>query len=409
MRLRRKHPTTPWNTSPEITADSSATTSCFGLQSLKNWSRILLALAAVAGANACCGQSEAQETGRSRFGSQPVEAESRPDLESAEIRAAVRRADLLSRRKGLSAGPGISEIAAGRSAVTPVSAQESEELTLPETQAAAEHVEPQTEETAPAIAAESGRVLRRSLQNGIHGRQLTWKESFGERLRSVLGKPARSVYDSDDDSGLDFDWNMDEHLLPEETDLDVDVYDSKPILVELGPPEALEDASATPSTPGQDEIPRSQSILRLNRDITTIEPTLNYATRGIDARRLPPDFYEKMDHGDYQPHKYNPVVFQWAPTNLYHHPLYFEDPGLERYGHTYSPLVQPFASTGKFATQLVTLPYQMALNPVHSRDYTLGWYRPGDVAPKKTYILPFNEEAALVQAATVASLFLIIP
>ncbi len=57
LRLRRKHPTTPWNTSPGITADSSATTSCFGLQSLKNWSRILLALAAVAGAHACCGES----------------------------------------------------------------------------------------------------------------------------------------------------------------------------------------------------------------------------------------------------------------------------------------------------------------------------------------------------------------
>ncbi len=145
----------------------------------------------------------------------------------------------------MSAGPGISEIAAGRSYVTPVSAQESEEPSLPETPAASEDAEPRTEETAPAIAAESGRVLRRSLQNGIHGRQLTWKESFGERLRSVLGKPARSVYDSDDDSGLDFDWNIDEHLLPEESDLDVDVYDSKPILVELGPPEALEDAAAT--------------------------------------------------------------------------------------------------------------------------------------------------------------------
>lgn len=397
--------------SPEITADSTAIQTGSGLRALKSWSRILLAAAALAGASVSCVESSAQETGRSRFGSDTTESESRPDLDSAQMRAAIRRADLLNRRQEMSTGKSTSEVTSGRAFVTPASAQETVESATSETESVTEPSHRSATESAPAIAAESGRALRQSLQSGIHGRHITWKESFGDRLRAVLGKPARSLYDGDGDSGIDFGLNMDDHLLPEEEDLAVDVYDSKPILVEIGedPPEPLTPVQQPTDPPAADEIPRSQSILRLNRDISTIEPTLSYATRGIETRRLPPDFYEKMDHGVYEPQKFNPVVFQWAPTNLYHHPLYFEDPGLERYGHTYSPLVQPFASTGKFATQLVTLPYQMTLNPVHSRDYTLGWYRPGDVAPKKTYILPFNEEAAVVQAATVAALFLIIP
>ena len=102
-------------------------------------------------------------------------------------------------------------------------------------------------------------------------------------------------------------------------------------------------------------------------------------------------------------------MLQWAPTNFYHYPLYFEDPSLERYGHTYHPLIQPFASTGRFATQLVGLPYQMTLHPIASREYALGYYRPGECAPKKHYQIPFNEEATLMQVAIIAGLIIVIP
>ena len=148
---------------------------------------------------------------------------------------------------------------------------------------------------------------------------------------------------------------------------------------------------------------------RLRTDIREIRPTLGYAMRNIDAGQLPEGFNEKLDQGDYIARQSSPAVLQWAPTNLYHNPLYFEDPALERYGHTYPPVVQPFASAGRFATQLVGLPYQMSLHPVHSREYTLGYYRPGECAPKKHYQIPFNEEAAIVQAAAMAGFFLIFP
>ena len=196
------------------------------------------------------------------------------------------------------------------------------------------------------------------------------------------------------------------HTLPPEHDYDVDVYDQKPIAVtsaEINVPQIPQDAAndaKDSAEPGKN---------RLKTDIRKIRPTLSYAMRNIEESQLPAGFHEKLDQGQYVVRQASPAVLQWAPTNLYYHPLYFEDPSLERYGHTYHPVVQPFASAGRFATQLVGLPYQMALRPVHSREYALGYYRPGECAPKKHYQIPFNEEAAVVQAAAMVGFFFIFP
>ncbi|MEJ7592783.1 MAG: hypothetical protein WKF77_14640 [Planctomycetaceae bacterium] len=200
---------------------------------------------------------------------------------------------------------------------------------------------------------------------------------------------------------------INEHTLPPEHDYDIDVYDQKPISVAssqtvttVRPLAANEDDAQAQNNAGEN---------RLRTDIRKIRPTLGYAMRNIKPGELPEGFNEKLDEGDYIARQSSPAVLQWAPTNLYHYPLYFEDPSLERYGHTYHPVVQPFASAGRFATQLVGLPYQMTLHPVHSREYTLGYYRPGECAPKKFYQIPFNEEAAIMQAAAMAGFFLIFP
>lgn len=193
------------------------------------------------------------------------------------------------------------------------------------------------------------------------------------------------------------------HTLPPEHDYDVDVYDQKPIAVtsaQINVPQNAANDAKDSAEPGKN---------RLKTDIRKIRPTLSYAMRNIEESQLPSGFHEKLDQGQYVARQASPAVLQWAPTNLYYHPLYFEDPSLERYGHTYHPVVQPFASAGRFATQLVGLPYQMALRPVHSREYALGFYRPGECAPKKHYQIPFNEEAALVQAAAMVGFFFIFP
>jgi hypothetical protein len=103
------------------------------------------------------------------------------------------------------------------------------------------------------------------------------------------------------------------------------------------------------------------------------------------------------------------ILYQWQASNLHHHPLYFQDPGLERYGHVHHELVQPFVSVGKFGLQLIGLPYQMTIDPVCKKQYALGWYRPGECAPKQTHQIPWNSTAALNQAAVVTGLTFAIP
>jgi hypothetical protein len=96
------------------------------------------------------------------------------------------------------------------------------------------------------------------------------------------------------------------------------------------------------------------------------------------------------------------IHYCWEPTNMYHRPIYFEDVPLERYGHTRHYLLQPFVSGTKFAVQLLGLPYQMVLYPPCTRQYSLGYYRPGECVPYKYYQIPLNAEAALVEAGLIA-------
>ncbi|MEZ6042438.1 MAG: hypothetical protein R3C20_18210 [Planctomycetaceae bacterium] len=229
----------------------------------------------------------------------------------------------------------------------------------------------------------------------------TWSQHYRRHMDAVLCPD----YSCDEPVGAVIWWQqnvqpvIDDHTLPPQIEPDVATYDVTPRLIEFGP---VRQASA------QETSSETSALARLTRDISRIQPTLDYALEGV-RDKLPEDFDEKMDNGAYVARVSAPTVLQWAPTNLYHNPLYFEDPALERYGHTYHPLIQPFASTGRFATQLVRLPYQMTLHPVHAKEYTLGYYRPGECAPKKHYQIPFNEEATFMQVAAMAGLILIIP
>ena len=51
----------------------------------------------------------------------------------------------------------------------------------------------------------------------------------------------------------------------------------------------------------------------------------------------------------------------------------------------------------------------MTLKPPMSREFALGYYQPGEWAPKKKYQIPFNEEAAATEFLWVTGLILLIP
>ena len=168
----------------------------------------------------------------------------------------------------------------------------------------------------------------------------------------------------------------------------------------------------------QDEQPDPKS----DRDtyelkkITSILPYYDYQPDKMDEEdqegprpEEDEEYKDKLSDEMYEGREIADSLFTWQASNLYHNPLYFEDPPLERYGHTYHELAQPFVSVGKFGVQLIGLPYQMTIDPVSKKMYTLGWYRPGEVAPYKFYRVPWNTKAAIVEGGVLAGLVFLIP
>lgn len=98
----------------------------------------------------------------------------------------------------------------------------------------------------------------------------------------------------------------------------------------------------------------------------------------------------------------------WTASNLCHNPLYFEQPALERYGHTCGPL-QPVLSGAQFLLTVPALPYLMAMDPVNECQYPLGHYRPGSCAPYKWNPFPYSTRAAVAEGGIVTALVFLIP
>ena len=127
------------------------------------------------------------------------------------------------------------------------------------------------------------------------------------------------------------------------------------------------------------------------------------------ARQQAKEFNIHFANKPYEERSFPQITLAWEAANYWHYPLYFEDPALERTGHSHHPIVQPFASIGRAAVQLGLLPYQMVIIPPCKHEYPLGWYRPGECAPKLHYQIPLNAEAALVEAGVVTGLYFVIP
>ena len=114
------------------------------------------------------------------------------------------------------------------------------------------------------------------------------------------------------------------------------------------------------------------------------------------------------------PRSWTPQRKYWAAAATCHLPLYFQDPVLERYGHsveqfvgplgrflTYpvddpkqsiqrNQIIQPFFSYGLFALQIAAWPYNGIMDPPWEAQYDLGYYRPGDMVPNDIYWLPLH-------------------
>jgi hypothetical protein len=173
---------------------------------------------------------------------------------------------------------------------------------------------------------------------------------------------------------------------------------------------------ATANLDGLDAVPKSSTPDRTPYSpapLSQIRPTHDYSPEGIplcphpDVRCPPERGLPVSPHSAER--SFPQIDFLWVPSNVFYGPLYFEDPALERYGHSHGPLLQSLASPSRFALQFVSLPYQMVLDPPHRRVYPLGFYRPGDWAPKQVPNVPLNAEAAAAAGAVYTGLIFAFP
>ena len=160
------------------------------------------------------------------------------------------------------------------------------------------------------------------------------------------------------------------------------------------------------------------------KSIRDIQPFYDYSSHGGDPNAVlcprPANADPKVEFGKCPDE--NPLAPQgslernagitpvyWHASNVTHNPLYFEDSGLERSGHSFSDVVQPFVSVSKFGAQVVALPYTIALDPMWKHDSPLGHYRPGESAPKRHLAVPINGRAAVTAAAAYTGIIFLIP
>ncbi|MEK6259625.1 MAG: hypothetical protein AABP62_13490 [Planctomycetota bacterium] len=181
--------------------------------------------------------------------------------------------------------------------------------------------------------------------------------------------------------------------------------------------ESASHQSASSAWPSTKQVSHAQIAPVRYRPIDRINPFRDWTADGResdnDIREFAKGESDKLNlafGGEPFPERAFPATVKpWDAPNFFNYPLYFEDPALERYGHTRRPLIQPVVSIGRFSAQLVCLPYLMTLDPPCREVYSLGWYRPGECAPKLHYQVPLNAKAAAVQAATVTGLVFLIP
>lgn len=135
-----------------------------------------------------------------------------------------------------------------------------------------------------------------------------------------------------------------------------------------------------------------------------------FVAEGNSTQSKCPEMSELPNHDRELSRNFAHLQYHWAASNINYNPLYFEDPRLERYGQSHHPLIQPVVSMARFNTQLLGLPYQMAINPVAKCIYPLGYYRPGDVcAPQLYHQIPLSLGAAFVTVEVYTGLFFLFP
>jgi len=153
----------------------------------------------------------------------------------------------------------------------------------------------------------------------------------------------------------------------------------------------------------EEECIRSVKQIR-DRRLQDID--LSIAVSGEEGRDYPRSC--PVEDLEFEPRQWPLTHYTWTASSVCHKPLYFEQPDLERYGHSLGHYMQPLASGAHFFLTVPILPYKMGLMTPNECVYPLGHYRPGSCAPYLVPPFPVSARGGLFQAgAAVGAAFLI--
>jgi hypothetical protein len=224
--------------------------------------------------------------------------------------------------------------------------------------------------------------------------------------------------------------------LPEPSAIDDEMGDELPgaddAQPDIGVEEADEDADEElqyggpltgelpPMTPEQQEARRQElerdraaserncdRILTEVKDNRITDINLDISLKGNPGEDYP--FECGLGDDRFVPRSWPEITYLWKASGLCSKPLYFEQVQLERYGHSWGPVLDPVMSGAHFFATVPILPYKMGIETPNECIYALGHYRPGNCAPYMIPAVPFTWRAAAYEAGAAAGVILIFP
>ncbi len=142
-----------------------------------------------------------------------------------------------------------------------------------------------------------------------------------------------------------------------------------------------------------------------NRALTIAVQVVDLSVADLGTRTVPDSAAsQRTVESSYQRNAAFKCV-HWHPSSICHFPLRFEDAMLERHGQVRYGCWQPLVSGVKFFGTIPLIPYLNTLHPRCEPVYALGNYRPGGCAPVLRDSVPWDRNAAVVEALSLAGYF----
>lgn len=179
---------------------------------------------------------------------------------------------------------------------------------------------------------------------------------------------------------------------------------------------------AEEAVPGNDGTVIGVRVAQAPRQSLRQSPPWEKPTRqiGLDVQpppgRLPDDsFAELIPAAARAPvaaeptRGWGPAALHWAPSEIVHQPLYFDDQSLERYGQTFCPVVQPLVSGARFFGTFPVMPYLIGVDRPYDCISTAGYVRAGRCAPPVCERLPLRLDASLLESGAWVGFVFLLP